>query len=96
MEHPAGDRSVGIAGPDHGCTAFRPLVYHSTWTLGVGHQGQAIRGMSDGWIEVGIAVAIGLPLGVLVGTIYWPERIPKGRSVEDIKRRVEEERRRTR
>lgn len=47
------------------------------------------------WIEVGITVAVGLPLLVIVAAICWPQRIPKGRSVEDITQRVEEERRRT-
>lgn len=47
--------------------------------------------IGDTWINVGIAVAIGLPLGVLIAVLVWPERIPKDRTVEAIKRRIEDE-----
>ncbi|WP_454198483.1 hypothetical protein [Nocardia sp. Marseille-Q1738] len=43
------------------------------------------------WVDVGIAVAVGLPLGVLIAVIFWPERIPKDRSVEAIRQRIEDE-----
>ncbi|WP_255342568.1 hypothetical protein [Nocardia sp. CNY236] len=36
-------------------------------------------------------VVIGLPVAVLVTAILWPERIPKDRSVEAIRRRIEDE-----
>lgn len=39
-----------------------------------------------GWI-----VAIGLPLAVVVGVIVWPERVPKDRSVQAIRERIERE-----
>jgi hypothetical protein len=32
--------------------------------------------ISDMWVILGFVVAIGLPLAVIVGAIYWPERIP--------------------
>jgi hypothetical protein len=44
-----------------------------------------------GWQWFGLAVAVGLPLAVLVATLVWPQRIPPGRSVEEIRRRVEDE-----
>jgi hypothetical protein len=40
---------------------------------------------------LGFAVAIGLPLAVLFGVIVWPEPIPKDRTVDTIRRRVESE-----
>ncbi|MFJ1458675.1 hypothetical protein [Nocardia wallacei] len=36
-------------------------------------------------------IAIGLPLAVLVGAICWPVRIPRDRTVETIRQRIEEE-----
>lgn len=45
--------------------------------------------MSDGWILVGWLVVIGLPLAVLVAAILWPQRTPKDRTVEAIRRRIE-------
>ncbi len=47
--------------------------------------------IGDGWIVAGIAVAVGLPLGVLIAVLVWPERIPKDRSVEAIRQRIESE-----
>jgi hypothetical protein len=47
--------------------------------------------MSGGWIVLGWLVVIGLPLGVLVAVILWPEHIPKDRTVEAIRRRIEAE-----
>jgi hypothetical protein len=47
--------------------------------------------ISDEWIMIGIAVAVGLPLSVLAGAILWPERIPKERTVEAIRQRIENE-----
>ncbi|OXR44376.1 hypothetical protein B7C42_03165 [Nocardia cerradoensis] len=45
-------------------------------------------------IALGFAVAVGLPLIVLVAAILWPQRIPKDRTVAAIRQRVEDERRR--
>lgn len=41
---------------------------------------------------LGFAIAIGLPLLVLFGTIVWPEPIPPERTVDAIRARVESER----
>ena len=43
----------------------------------------------DMWVTVGFVVVIGLPLAVIVGAIYWPERIPSERSVDGIRERIE-------
>ncbi|MFD6394527.1 hypothetical protein [Nocardia sp. NPDC060259] len=40
---------------------------------------------------LGFVVAVGLPLAVLLGVIVWPERIPKDRTVEAIRARIENE-----
>lgn len=40
---------------------------------------------------LGFAIAVGLPLLVLFGTIVWPEPIAQDRTVEAIRRRVEAE-----
>ncbi|MBF6161049.1 hypothetical protein [Nocardia cyriacigeorgica] len=37
------------------------------------------------------AVVIGLPLAVLAAAILWPERIPRDRSVDGIRERIETE-----
>lgn len=42
-------------------------------------------------IALGWVVLIGLPLAVIVGAIYWPERIPPERSVDGIQVRTEAE-----
>ncbi|MEV2218527.1 hypothetical protein AB0E01_01445 [Nocardia vinacea] len=47
--------------------------------------------ISDGWVMLGTMLAIGLPLGVVVAVIVWPERIPKDRTVDAIRQRVEAE-----
>ncbi|MGY4099693.1 hypothetical protein ACW2Q0_09050 [Nocardia sp. R16R-3T] len=39
----------------------------------------------------GLVAAVGLPLLVLIGAIFWPARIPKDRTVEAIKQRIEDE-----
>ncbi|WP_194825693.1 hypothetical protein [Nocardia sp. XZ_19_231] len=41
---------------------------------------------------LGFAIAIGLPLIVLFGTIVWPEPIPQDRTVHAIRARIESER----
>lgn len=50
--------------------------------------------MSDALVILGFVIVIGLPLAVIVWTIYWPERIPPERSVNGIRERVEREDRR--
>ncbi|WP_433727230.1 hypothetical protein ACQP0C_35505 [Nocardia sp. CA-129566] len=47
--------------------------------------------MSSGWIVLGYVVAIGLPLAVIVAVTCWPERIPKDRTVQAIRARIEDE-----
>lgn len=47
--------------------------------------------MNSGWTMLGWVAVFGLPLMVLVATILWPERTPKDRSVEAIRRRIEDE-----
>lgn len=47
--------------------------------------------MSGGWLFLGWLVVIGLPLAVLVAVIVWPQRGPEDRSVDAIRRRIEEE-----
>ncbi|MEV2219062.1 hypothetical protein AB0E01_04200 [Nocardia vinacea] len=42
-------------------------------------------------IVLGWVVAVGLPLAVTVGVIVWPERIPKDRTVREIRERIERE-----
>ncbi|MEU2087522.1 hypothetical protein [Nocardia beijingensis] len=42
-------------------------------------------------IALGFIVAIGLPLVVLALAILWPERIPKDRTVNAIRQRIEGE-----
>ncbi|MGV9725162.1 hypothetical protein [Nocardia beijingensis] len=42
-------------------------------------------------IALGFIVAIGLPLVVLALAILWPERIPKDRTVDAIRQRIEGE-----
>lgn len=46
--------------------------------------------MSGGTV-FGFAVAVGLPLAVFIGALCWPAEIPKGKSVDEIRRRVEED-----
>jgi hypothetical protein len=45
----------------------------------------------NGWTVFGLILAIGLPLAVLIGALCWPTRIPKGRTVDGIRRRIEDE-----
>jgi len=42
-------------------------------------------------ITLGWVVAFGVPLVVGLWCAFWPERIPKDRSVEAIRRRFEDE-----
>ncbi|MGQ4597611.1 hypothetical protein [Nocardia sp. R6R-6] len=39
-------------------------------------------------------VAVGLPLAVWLWAMLWPERIPRDRSVDGIRERIEDEERR--
>ncbi|WP_280271624.1 hypothetical protein [Nocardia wallacei] len=45
----------------------------------------------DGWLILGFVIAIGLPLALLVAAIFWPERVPKSRTVNAIRQRIEDE-----
>ncbi|NKY86810.1 hypothetical protein [Nocardia veterana] len=45
--------------------------------------------MTDVWIFC--TVAVGVLLVVFVGVLCRPSRIPKGRSVEEIRQRIEDE-----
>lgn len=47
--------------------------------------------MSDGRVMFGLIVAIGIPLVVFVAAIFWPERIPKDRTVHAIQQRIADE-----
>ncbi|MEU6562865.1 hypothetical protein [Nocardia nova] len=47
--------------------------------------------MNELWIAVGWVVVVGLPLTVLVVVIVWPERIPKDRTVDGIRCRIDAE-----
>ncbi|MFC6012688.1 hypothetical protein [Nocardia lasii] len=42
-------------------------------------------------IALGWVVVVGLPLAVLGAAILWPERIPRDRSVDGIRERIETE-----
>ncbi|WP_157124257.1 hypothetical protein [Nocardia pseudovaccinii] len=42
-------------------------------------------------ITLGWLVCFGLPLAVTVGVIVWPEPIPKDRTVDAIRERIERE-----
>ncbi|MFI5777731.1 hypothetical protein [Nocardia sp. NPDC051570] len=39
----------------------------------------------------GLVIVIGIPLAVFLVVIFWPQRIPKGRSVHEIRQRIEGE-----
>ena len=47
--------------------------------------------MSGGWTAVCWLTMIGLPVGVIFASILWPQRAPKERTVEAIRRRIEDE-----
>lgn len=47
--------------------------------------------MTGGWLTLGWVTVFGLPLGVALGVIFWPERIAKDRTVEAIRQRIESE-----
>ncbi|WP_433714625.1 hypothetical protein ACQP2U_11255 [Nocardia sp. CA-084685] len=42
-------------------------------------------------IVLGWAVVFGLPLIVFIVAVFWPERIPKDRTVQAIRQRIESE-----
>ncbi|MET9216231.1 MULTISPECIES: hypothetical protein [unclassified Nocardia] len=39
----------------------------------------------------GLVLAVAIPLAVLVGVVLWPEPIPKDRTVDAIRARIEQE-----
>ncbi|MBB5915444.1 hypothetical protein BJY24_004356 [Nocardia transvalensis] len=41
--------------------------------------------------QVGLVIAIGIPLVVIAGCAFWPQRPPKGRSVRAIRERIDRE-----
>ncbi|MBF6326945.1 hypothetical protein [Nocardia transvalensis] len=43
-----------------------------------------------GW-PIGLFIAIGIPLGVLVVATFWPQSVSKGRSVQEIRARIDRE-----
>lgn len=45
----------------------------------------------NGWALLGLVVCIGLPLSVLIAALIVPQRIPKDRKVDVIRRRIENE-----
>ncbi|MDR7170061.1 hypothetical protein J2W56_003812 [Nocardia kruczakiae] len=45
----------------------------------------------NGWAMCGLVVCVGLPLVVLIATLIVPQRIPKDRKVDAIRRRIEDE-----
>lgn len=47
--------------------------------------------MNAGWVTLGWVMVFGLPLAVIIAVVLWPERIPKDRTVEAIRQRIEEE-----
>ncbi|MEV6324581.1 hypothetical protein AB0M45_25835 [Nocardia sp. NPDC051787] len=49
--------------------ALFTVVDHSAWQGNPGSQRRAVAV----WVNVGIAVAIGLPLVVLIAVLVWPE-----------------------
>ncbi|WP_433714620.1 hypothetical protein ACQP2U_11230 [Nocardia sp. CA-084685] len=46
---------------------------------------------ADMWIALGWVIVLGLPLTVVLAVIFWPERIPKDRTVRAIRQRIEDE-----
>ncbi|MEV4236433.1 MULTISPECIES: hypothetical protein [unclassified Nocardia] len=46
---------------------------------------------ADMWIMLGWVIVFGLPLTVVFAVIFWPERIPKDRTVQAIRQRIEDE-----
>ncbi|MEU8899941.1 hypothetical protein [Nocardia sp. NPDC048505] len=47
--------------------------------------------MTGAWLLLGWIVVFGLPLVVAIAAIAWQPRIPKDRSVDGIRRRIDEE-----
>ncbi|MBF6070145.1 hypothetical protein IU488_14220 [Nocardia farcinica] len=43
------------------------------------------------WVTLGWVLVFALPISVIIAAILWPERIPPDRTVDAIRRRVEEE-----
>ncbi|WP_460700315.1 hypothetical protein [Nocardia thraciensis] len=43
-----------------------------------------------GW-QVGLLLVTGIPLGVLIIAVCWPQRTPKDRSVRAIRERIDNE-----
>jgi hypothetical protein len=43
------------------------------------------------WIMLGWVLVFTLPGAVMVGVIFWPERMPKDRTVEAIRQRIADE-----
>ncbi|AYF77750.1 hypothetical protein D7D52_32480 [Nocardia yunnanensis] len=44
-----------------------------------------------GWVTFGWVMVFVLPSAVGLAAIFWPERIPKDRTVQAIQRRIEDE-----
>ncbi len=42
-------------------------------------------------ITLGWFIALGVPLAVFAAAVFWPERIPKDRTVRGIRERIERE-----
>ncbi|MFI7003993.1 hypothetical protein [Nocardia sp. NPDC050175] len=47
--------------------------------------------MSGGWLTLGWVIVFALPLAVSLAAILWPERIPKDRTVDGIRQRIQNE-----
>ncbi|MFD6158050.1 hypothetical protein ACFWF7_10625 [Nocardia sp. NPDC060256] len=47
--------------------------------------------MSGGWVTLGWVIVFALPLAVGLLAILWPERIPKDRTVDGIRQRIQDE-----
>ncbi|MFI6367546.1 hypothetical protein ACIBG0_32905 [Nocardia sp. NPDC050630] len=41
--------------------------------------------------HIGLVVAVCIPLGVFVVAVFWPQRMPKEKSVQAIRERIERE-----
>ncbi|WP_280382080.1 hypothetical protein [Nocardia wallacei] len=42
--------------------------------------------------QVGLIVVVSLPMAVFAAAVFWPERLPKDRTVHAIRKRIEQER----
>ncbi|WP_157556944.1 hypothetical protein [Nocardia acidivorans] len=47
--------------------------------------------ITGAWLALGWIAVVGVPLAVFVAVILWPERIPKDRTVQAIRHRIEAE-----